>query len=473
MIALVLHDLSRFDKENNLINSGPAEQLCIDTFAAHGIDYEKDVWVTVASAFGKEQPPAPISHYIFAGPRCVELLPDTKGRTLDAVRGLVRKSKSGTPYILTYWPTDACDLFAIENELAGMEDDGENDRDGDGKSTSPTKRSNYRFWFQRDVAKLLTFDGVMPPEPRVTYCQSTDDALDVFRHEGPIFLDIECNPADNTLLCMAITCGPDAPIYAVPIYDWRLTLRTGPRFFARLAIEMRRRRTVIHNALFDLMFLALHYRLPFGEDIYCTMVAGHRIWPEAEKSLAHCQTLYTNRPFHKDEGGTWNPRNGQQYRTLIEYNVKDVVALREIYYGQQRVIAQDEGLKASVDQAMSSLFDYAYMSLQGLRVDTVRRGTIIKQSKERFDDLQRVLDLLVGRPLNPASPDQVVRYLHEDLRYRPEKWTATKQPSVAGDALYKIKIKHPDNVVLDVIIEMRRMAKLGGMLGFQDWYWET
>lgn len=475
MIALVLHDLNRFDRENATLNGGPAEYLCRETFEAHGLDYDKDVWLTTRASFGREKAPPGITHYIFAGNKNLELFPDTQGKTLDAVRGLVRLSKSGTPYIITYWPTDCCDMRAIENELNAMEgDDGDDDRDGDAKSTAPTKRSNYRFWFQRDVAKLLSFDKTKKlVEPRVTYCQRVDEALHVFTYDGPIFLDIECNPADDTLWCMTIACGPDSPMYAIPIYDHTRRIVIGPRFFAELAKQMRRRRTVIHNALFDLLFMALKYKLPFGEDIYCTMVAGHRIWPEAEKSLAHNQTLYTNRPFHKDESGTFDPRNHTQFKTLLDYNVKDVIALREIYYGQQAVLANDSGLRDSVEQAMSSLFDYAYMSIRGLRIDTVRRGLIVKACEQRHKQLQRVLDILVGRPLNPGSPDQVVRYLHTDLRYAAEKQTATGAPSVGSDALYKILIKHPENVAIRVIIEMRRMIKLSSSLKFEDWYWET
>jgi DNA polymerase I-like protein with 3'-5' exonuclease and polymerase domains len=82
------------------------------------------------------------------------------------------------------------------------------------------------------------------------------------------------------------------------------------------------------------------------------------------------------------------------------------------------------------------------------------------------------LNILVGRELNPGSPDQVVKYLHGAMGYRPEKTTDKGAPSVAGDALYKIKIKNSNNVAIDVIFEMRRMTKLKGMLGFESWLWE-
>lgn len=475
MIALVLHSTNRFDRENNGLNLGPAEELCRETFERHGIDYDRDVFITTAdSFFGMgDRPPAPLSHIIFSGEAALKYLTPAQGKTLDAFRGVVHKSKGGMPYIATYWAQDCCDTRAVEAELMAQEDADEAiDTDGDGKSSSPTKRSNYRFWFNRDVDKLLTLKQIEPPEYKEFYAETADQAIPVLTsYDGPVFLDIECNPKTNTLLCMAIAVG-HSPVVSVPIYDWNNNLRCGTAFFAALVRAMKSRRVVVHNALFDLLFLAAFYRIPFGRDIFCTMCAGHRIWPEAEKSIAHQATLYTNRPFHKDEAGTFAPHNRAQYMTLRQYNVKDVVVLREIYYGQLAAAAADKGLEDSVAQVSEQQYDAAFMSLHGLELNLAKRRIIIKDCEKRYNDLARVLKFLVGKPLNPGSPDQVADYLHTALGYRPEKTTKTGAPSVAGDALYKIKLKHPKNLAIDVIIEMRRMVKLKGMLGFKDWIWE-
>jgi hypothetical protein len=474
MIALILHNTNRYDRENNGLNLGPAGDLCRETFAKHGIDYDTEVFTTTADAFfkGDRPPGARLTKYIFAGQAALQYLPQVHGKTLDTARGVIQKSVNGVPFVVTYWPQDCVDTYNREAELEGLDDESDDDSDGDAKSSSPTKRSNYRFWFQRDIEKLLRPNYHEPSTilPAI-YAHDTTSAMGAFEYPGPIFLDIECDPATNKLLCLALACG-DGPVYSIPVYDWCGHLRVGVAFYTRLVREMRKRRVVIHNALFDLLFLATFYRLPFGSDIYCTMVAGHRIWPEAEKSLAHQLTLYANAPFHKDESGTFNPHNQKQYDQLKAYNVKDVEALRSIYYGQQRAIAGNEGLTNSVQQAMDSLYDYAFASLHGLEFNELKRQFIIKACEKRYRDLQRVLNVLVGRELNPGSPDQVVKYLHGAMGYRPEKTTDKGAPSVAGDALYKIKIKNPNNVAIDVIFEMRRMTKLKGMLGFESWLWE-
>lgn len=476
MIALVLHGPSRFDKENNGILLGPAGDFVRSVLAGYNIDLDNpsDVFITFADDFFKGyNKPSGIKKIIFAGSKALDYLPAAKDKSLDAFRGVVYVSPTKTQYIVTYWPQDCVDAWAMEDALEG-EGDGEDilDKD-DGKSTSPTKRSNYSFWFSQDVKKLLTYEHFEKIQSELPYIDAarSSEAARVFDYDGPIFLDIETHPKTNTLTCLAVACG-NSPVYSIPVYDWNGNLVVGVVFFARLIREMKRRRVVIHNALFDLCFLAAFYKIPFGTDIYDTMVAGHRIYPEAEKSLAHQATLFSNRPFHKDEAGNFDPRNRAQFEQLRAYNVKDVIVLREIYYGQIDLIRQDRGLQDSVDQASRSLADYAFMSLHGMHFDPVKRGYIVRRCEERYRQLQRVLKILVGFELNPGSPDQVVKYLHMQMRYKPEKTTDKGAPSVAGDALYKIKLKHPKNVAIDVIFEMRRMVKLKGMLGFQQWIWE-
>lgn len=476
MIALVLHGPSRFDRENSGILLGPAGDFVRRILAQHNIDLDDpaQVFITYAETFFKAADPKPkgIKRIIFAGAKGLSFIPDAKDKSLDAFRGVVYESASKTPYIFTYWPQDCVDAWGMEDAL----EDGEGDDDildkDDGKSTSPTKRSNYSFWFEQDVKKLLAYDSSTPrKEVQSVLCTRTEEACHVFSYDGPIFFDIETHPKTNTLTCLAIACG-ESPVYSVPVYDWNGNRIVGTSFFAGLVRAFKTRRVVIHNALFDLCFLAAFYKIPFGPDIYDTMVAGHRIYPEAEKSLAHQATLYTNRPFHKDEAGNFDPRNRAQFEQLRAYNIKDVVVLREIYYGQLEVARHDSGLQDSVDQACRSLADYAFMSLHGMHFDPVKRGAIVRRCEERYKQLARVLRVLVGFDLNPGSPDQVVKYLHGQMRYKPEKTTDKGAPSVAGDALYKIKLKHPKNLAIDVIFEMRRMVKLKGMLGFQQWIWE-
>lgn len=474
MIALLLQGPSRFDKENNGVLLGPAGDLCREVFSKLGYDIDdpSEVFITYIDDFFRgKKATQKISHIIFAGVKALDYIPEAAGKSLDAYRGVV--SFSGElASIVTYWPQDCVDAWNVEESLYGEDDDSTQEADKDnGKSSSPTKRSNYKFWFAQDVQKCLTLKKpLVPIKDETAYPRDTKESLHVFTYKGPIFLDIETHPKTNTLLCMALCVG-DSPVYSIPIYDHTGALHMGAVFFGALIREMRQRETVVHNALFDLCFLAAFYKIPFGSDVYCTMAAGHRIYPEAEKSIAHQTTLWTNRPFHKDEGGSFDPKSQRQYDQLKAYNVKDVLVLREIYYAQKAFCSKDKGLEASVKQVCESQVDYAYMTLHGLLYNLSKQQAIIKRCEARYFQLARVLKSLVGYEVNPGSPDQVVKYLHSRMGYQAEKTTDSGGASVAGDALYKIKLKHRENLAIDVILEMRRMVKLKGMLGFQQWVW--
>jgi hypothetical protein len=474
MIALLLQGPSRFDKENNGVLLGPAGDLCREVFSKLGydIDNPSEVFITYIDDFFKgKRPPSKLSHIIFAGAKALDYIPEASGKSLDAFRGVVNFSDS-LASIVTYWPQDCVDAWNVEEALYGDDDDSTQDADKDnGKSSSPTKRSNYKFWFAKDVEKCLTLKKPSAlPRDEVAYPRSTQEALNVFSYNGPIFLDIETHPKTNTLLCAAIAVG-NSPVYSIPFYDHTGALHMGAVFFGALIREMRKREVVVHNALFDLCFLAAFYKIPFGSEMYCTMAAGHRIYPEAEKSIAHQTTLWTNRPFHKDEGGSFDPKSQRQYDQLRAYNVKDVIVLREIYLAQKAFIAKDEGLEDSVKQVCESQVDYAYMTLHGLLYNLSKQQAIIRRCEARYFQLARVLKSLIGYEVNPGSPDQVVKYLHSRMGYQAEKTTDSGGASVAGDALYKIKLKHRENLAIDVILEMRRMVKLKGMLGFTQWVW--
>ncbi len=69
-----------------------------------------------------------------------------------------------------------------------------------------------------------------------------------------------------------------------------------------LAVALRDNTVVIHNALFDLFVLAYRYGIPAPPNVYDTMLAHHRLFPEVEKSLGHCISLYTDPTLSQERG---------------------------------------------------------------------------------------------------------------------------------------------------------------------------
>jgi hypothetical protein len=193
------------------------------------------------------------------------------------------------------------------------------------------------------------------------------------------------------------------------------------------------------------------------------------MYRELEKSLAHSISLYTNAPYHKSTGGTFNPGTEGEYWRLLKYNQVDVSRLRSVYYGQERCMMEtgDPGLHRSVAQVNSSFCNYLIAGLRGLEVDAQEQRNMIVLYEKQLKVLQRILNIMVGYNLNVGSAPQVIKYVHNEMRYAVQKTTATGAPSVGGDALYALAVAYPLNPAIRVMIKIRTITKKVSMASFK------
>lgn len=448
---LVLPRPSRFDHANREILTGPARRLADEVLGAGTYD------VCYASQYKRD---SPHTHVILTGQDSSELW--FPGRQLAATRGLVLHVGSRR-IVSTFWPQDCVDLKDYE----GRSDDDDSDT-SNGKDGAPTRRSNYRFWFKRDCLKIFN-----PPAPVHAFSYKplpNPLAASILRQgAGRFFFDIESHPDTDTIQCFSFAFNDD-PVYTVGIYDWTGALMPGAlEVMVALARVFKRCKVIIHNASFDLLFLTMFHGIPFGRDIEDTMLIGHRIWPEAEKSLAHNISLYTNLPFHKDEGGTWHPRNRDQFHKLLHYNAKDVYALREVYLGQQRAIAEDAGLQNSVAQVNRSIYPYLYTSFHGLPVNLMAMLHHKQECRAAAAQYKRIATILAGYDLNPGSAQQLGAYFSEGMMYPVLDRTESGGVKADEGILYKYLLKHR-NPIIKVVLRYKRARKVLGELGLKLWY---
>ena len=235
-----------------------------------------------------------------------------------------------------------------------------------------------------------------------------------------------------------------------------------PRILRALAVAMRDNTTVIHNSLFDLFVMGYKYGIPAPRRVYDTMLAHHRLFPEVEKSLGHCLSLYTAQPYHKNEGVV-EAQGHEQQTQLYEYNAKDVISMALL---QPQIDATAANFKAtdSIQQVNDSVVPYLTAMLQGIRYDDAKLDDIIANNDRHQNVLLRFLQLLVGKDLNPNSPKQVADYLYNRLGYkRPSKDVTSEK------ALLQLRLSKPDNPVMALILRYRSLAKESGQLKFPPW----
>lgn len=78
----------------------------------------------------------------------------------------------------------------------------------------------------------------------------------------------------------------------------------------------------------------------FVENFYAdTMLLAHTIQPEFPKSLAFLCSIYTDEPYYKDEGKTFNPKR-DRIDKILNYNAMDAAVTLEVFEGQLKDLAE-------------------------------------------------------------------------------------------------------------------------------------
>ena len=415
--------------------------------------------------------------------------------TLNEHRGTPLLIPQGLPTICSYLPQDCLDIQNYEARLNpllngekdnGEEKEGETSEYEEKKRHGRTSRSNYRHWLRRDTKKIL---GAISSRPSQIckrnnwnvrlYPRSEEiiSALESYK-DGYLYLDIETD-LDWNCLCIGLNHSSSDTVFSVPLLrcDYKLAygdfariLRSIVRCFRREGLTV-----VIHNSMFDLFVLAWKYRIPPPRRVYDTMIAQHRIFPEAEKSLGHCLSSWREimEPFHKDEG-VFMPWNIEQEKQLWNYNAKDVYGMRLVHEAQMRYMESAEapqGLVSSIAQGNRCIRPFLLMSLQGIEFDDTLRQEMLKKNDRLMTQYLRGIQLLIGQDWDvlPTSSKSCVRYFHGGLGYKVAGRTPTGEPSLDETNLLKLKLKHPENVVIDFVIKFRQKKKESGMLNFEPW----
>lgn len=450
---LVLPKPSRFDKANDSVLAGPARKLCDETLGADTYD------VCYADEFQAQR--AGRAHIILSGQESLDAFQPRA--TLSSARGFVWHL-GPTKIVATFWPQDALDRQNYEAD----DDDADADAGGSNKDDAPTARANYRFWFRADCAKLFNTPPAVP-DFEYSFLDNHLAAKELSCATGStIYFDIETNPDSNSLLCFSYAID-SGPVRTVLVYDYQQNLTLNAlHVLSSLARAFSRNKIVIHNAFYDLPFLAIFHNIPPATDVEDTMLMQHRFFPEAEKSLAHAISYWVNAPYHKSEGGTWNPRSWAQQDRLLRYNAKDVATLRAVHLAMRRALddANDPGLRASVLQVNSSIHDYMLAGFVGFPVNVSRLAARREAQLKAKAQMARLVRLMAGYEINPGSTVQLAEYFTERLGYRVLSKTDSGAPCMDEATLRKYLLQN-HNPIIRAILRYKRAQKVAGELGFQ------
>lgn len=399
-------------------------------------------------------------------------------------RGSPLRTKTGHIAIASILPQEAIDLQNYEAKFNtsaadyGEEDSNEEEEDArEVKSYGITRRKNFRFWIKQDTKKLLTIwanGGKVPTTVRPTYSIYPDaneiiEVLSTTKNQN-FFIDIETDSAYN-IRC--IGCGfTKDKIYVIPFinHDYTQTYQGRlPYIYRALAIAMRDNRVIAHNGhMFDFFILIWRYGFPLGCDLWDTLIAQQRIYPEVERSLGHCVSLWTMEPFHKDEGNHIYMNHDQAYQ-LWSYCGKDVFTMMLVYEAQLEFAKTVTGLTESIEQACASIRPYLIASLTGLWYDRVKLEERKSEIERRMFQYLRIAQILTG-PETPhlISSQRCIKYFHDLLEYKVQGRTDKGAPSFDKKTILKLRQHYP-NPVLTLLLHYKDIKKQFSDMKFIPW----
>jgi len=440
---------------------------------------------------------------LLLGDRAFQVWTDSryKDYTLSEQRGTPLHTRWKIPCTASYSPQDALDILDYEtklNPLAKHEDEEgqrEDEEDGefDTKTKGKTKRSNFKFWLKQDTKKILGWinrgSGFRNPETRrneFRIAPSSDEIVDVlesFRLDDYFYIDIETSVEGcYNMWCIGFASSVST-VYVVPIFRYNRTLyySCAPKILGKIAAVMERCTTVTHNGYaFDLPILAWRYGLPIGRRQEDTMIMHHRAFPGTEKSLGHCMSLWTDEEYHKDQG-LFAPMNDAMDRRLWSYNGKDVYGMRLVHQAQKEYARKIPGLQESMRQGNDCIYPYTLCSLSGINYDNDARASVVAENDRLMMQYLRMTRMLKGGyegELLPSSSQSCVKFFHEYLGYdvvarskRISKKTGLRlnTPSLDEKAFWKLKLKYPQNILIDIALKYRAKQKETSMLRFEPW----
>jgi uracil-DNA glycosylase len=168
-----------------------------------------------------------------------------------------------------------------------------------------------------------------------------------------------------------------------------------------------------------------------------TNLAASCLYPQFDKNLGFLISLYTDMPYHKDEGKQFDPQVHHRDRLYL-YCAKDSLGTHKVYFDQQKEL-KETGTEAVYNQLIRILPIYKTMEENGIRLDMEQNRKLIAKYSCLFEiEVLKAQKMVGNDKFNPLSDDQVRRVVFEELRYnKPRGVTTTKlgKPSTDEDSL--------------------------------------
>lgn len=219
-------------------------------------------------------------------------------------------------------------------------------------------------------------------------------------------------------------------------------------------------RIICQNGMFDIMFTLRTMNIKTDNFWFDTMLAQHRCYTELPKGLDYLTSTYTYYPYYKDEGKQSHLKVIKDWPQYWNYNAKDAAYLLPIAEALIKELEEFESTEV-MEYVMALHKPLMEMEFNGILTD---KNGIIKTRKEYEDkivSMQKELNTLVGKEINPNSSKQMIAYFYGVCMIKPYINRKTGNASCDTVALHRIAKKgKKGSEEAKLIIKIRKYNKL-------------
>ena len=197
-----------------------------------------------------------------------------------------------------------------------------------------------------------------------------------------------------------------------------------------------------------------------------TMLLQHTLYPEFWQSLAFMTSLWTEEPYYKDDGKSFDP-SMSKLDQLYTYNARDAAVTLEVFLNQLPEL-REFGLTDWFFNFVMKLHRlYSDIESVGFRVDEDRRLELIKKYTEWEAKVHYDIYKAVGHEVNVASPRQVKKLLYEEMELPVRKGRAKSSEGGTGEDVLSgllsnvVKDEKQKEVLTNILLERRIRKTLG------------
>lgn len=219
---------------------------------------------------------------------------------------------------------------------------------------------------------------------------------------------------------------------------------------------------IMQNGTFDTWFMFQAYGI-HTVNVDDTMIAHALAFADFPKGLDFITSTKTRWPYYKDEGKA-HFKEDTVNMSFWRYNALDSLVLMEA----MPKLEEDLRRLNNYEAYLAKIKDYGpliFMQTKGMKVDLERLEMAKEFAQKQIEHLTQRLYGIVGRELNPNSPQQLQEFFYKEMKIKPYKNKKSKKPSTDEMALKRIiSGNHPQKAkqVAELILQIRRVVKLKG-----------